>query len=79
MKKTYLLIEVTRFASNNLEDVHGVSDDIDTLKEVAVEENNGKPLMWNNAAMSIVPIATRTTSKTPRSQFEIIEVNNYNL
>jgi hypothetical protein len=79
MKKTYLLIEQTRHVTkqNQIEDIHGVSDDIDTLKEVAEEENNNETLEWRVGAMSRMPYANRTSGKGVKTEFIITEVNNY--
>jgi hypothetical protein len=80
MKQTYLLIEVYYKVSSNkvIEDIHGVSDSIDTLKEVAVEENDGEPLEWKRQPMGLVPYAKRTAGKPYDNLiFQIMKTNNY--
>ena len=80
MKQTYLLIEQTSYITkgNHIEDIHGVSDSIDTLKEVAEEENNGEPLEWKRGPMSLTPYANRTSGKGEKTEFMIIQTNNFN-
>ena len=40
MKTTYLLIEITRENQSIIEDIHGVGNSVELLKEVAQEEND---------------------------------------
>jgi len=85
MKTTYLLIEVLkettgqndiREYSSIIEDIHGVSTSIDTLKGVADEENWDVPLEWKISGVGRTPTASRTKGK--KTEFQIITTNDYN-
>lgn len=75
MKKTYLLIKVktSMVDPNTIEDVYGVSTNIETLKEVALEENDYKPLEWTQTMLCRSPHAKITGGL----RFEIITINDY--
>ena len=75
MKQTYLLIEVLIAQPSIIEDIHGVSDSIDTLKGVADEENWDEPLEWKRRPMEVTEYAVRT--KGHATEFKIIKTNNY--
>ena len=76
MKQIYLLIEVIIGSNPSIiEDIHGVSDSIDTLKGVADEENWDAPLEWKRRPMEITEYAERTAGKF---EFRIIQTNNFN-
>ena len=77
MKTTYLLIEtVTEYfrgvAFNSIEDLFGVSDDVDVLKEVALEENDDKGITWYPTLSGNWEAKISDTKK-----YEIISTNVY--
>lgn len=77
MKKTYLLIETVTesfrgIKFDNIENIFGVSDDIDTLKEVAREENAHEPLDWFPTLSGNWKAYRNSTHR-----YEIVSTNKY--
>jgi hypothetical protein len=81
MRKTFLLIEVIRkpLGQNEIrpfttviEDIHGISDDIDKLKGVADEEHYAEPLNWVRKIGD-----SWVAKKSTHTTYEIIQVNDY--
>ena len=75
MEHTYMLIEVTKSHTKGtiIEDIHGVSDDVNILKDVAKEEYAYKELKWYYPVCSIVETADITLQR----KLQIIQISKF--